>query len=89
MLVADYVAPGNYQGQYQANVFPAKSTSQASTSASTTKASASTGSSSRGKSIVLTTDAQARSVLAKSGTTLVLIWQNMGCPVNDGVKVKY
>ena len=86
ILCADYQSPGNYGGQYQANVLPPTSSAQATTAAptaaSTTKASSST----TGKSTAITTDAEAATALAKSGTTVLLIW-NSDCGIAEAVKV--
>ena len=91
ILCADYQSPGNYAGQFQANVLPPTSSAQTtaapitaapSTAASTTKASSST----TGSNTAITTDAQATTALAKSGTTVLLIW-NSKCGIAAEVKV--
>jgi hypothetical protein len=93
ILCADYQSPGNYAGQFQANVLPPTSSAQTtaaptaapSTAASTTKASSST---TTGSNTALTTDAQATTALAKSGTTVLMIW-NSGCPTATQAKVSF
>jgi len=93
ILCADYQSPGNYAGQFQANVLPPTSSAQTTaaptaapstaapatltTAAPTAASTTKAASSTNVTSTSITTDLQASAALAKPGTTVVLIWNSV------------